>query len=299
MGASRFANQSILVVDDDPNICRTLHRILSEKYEVHVANSVNAAYNNLYRTEFAVTIIDYNLQDTITGMKFAQYVKTVNPLIYTIMLTGNSDFRIVQEALNQGNVNKFMTKPFTVENLLDIVDEGQVDYSSKVEIAELLQSDDGIKMAQDLVTQVFDESNVDSSNHIDLSAVVISRNSIPLYSKFLDTKHLKKFTDTIFSGFMTAINMVGQEVFNNQTKVDILKFGEISIYFKFHEQYQFCFIIRHKNEILLSSDLQIFDTFFDTVKDKIEEDPHYFIASNNYIDDLNTLLETIRPSITL
>jgi len=288
---------SVLIIDDDPGICEALTRILSPRYHSWTSTTIQQAHELLYANEFGLIIVDYQLNGKMDGVTFAEYIKTISPMSYVIMLTGHSDFALVQRALNEGNIDKFQIKPFNTHEFLEIVDSALAKYSSKREISQMLQSSEGIKMAQNLLTQVFDEAESADLVELELVGVVISRYSIPVYSRFLNTTYLKKFTDTIFSGFMTAIHMMGQEVFTNETVVDIVKFGQMSIYFKFFQQYQFCFIIRHDGDTPPPHQLEFFDEFVEEISLLITEDKDYFNAKNHYIEELDSKLNILRESV--
>ena len=274
---------SILVIDDDPGICNALSRILSSRFDVSTANTILEADQLIHNNKFGIVIVDYNLRDRMDGIKFA----------------GNSDFGVVKKALNERNIDKFMIKPFEAHDLLNTMDIARSDFSSKREIADMLQTDDGVKMAQNLLTHVFDENIAMSDHSLDLAGLVISRNSIPLFSKFFNSSYLKQFTDTIFSGFMTAIHMVGEEVFNSVNPVNIVKFGEISIYFKFYKQYQFCYIVRHHKDLSAPSQFKIFDDFYEEVVELIKQDPNYFSVNNDYMDTIEDKLYHMKELVVV
>lgn len=291
--------ERILVVDDDPTICKILSRILETSFKVDTSTTIDQATEFLMKKEYGIVIIDYNLNDRVDGVEFASYVKSISSLSYIIMLTGNADFQVIKNALNEGNINKFLMKPFDQQDLLDIVDVAKSSVTSKLEVSSLLRSSDGIKMAQNLLTQFFDENLDIELSEFQLIGVVISRNSIPVFSKFIKTEYLKKFTDTIFSGFMTAINMVGREVFSDETNVNTLKFGEISIYFRFHGNYQFCYLIKHDQLGSIPYELELFDNFAEEIMVEINTNPKFFDPQNNHValieKKLKDLDEVIHP----
>ncbi len=283
---------SILVVDNEQEICNAIQRLFAQHYTVVTSTSVQVAHEYLMNNEFGLVIIDYDLNGDMDGIRFAEYVKVLSPLSYTIMLTGHNDFNLVKRALNEGNIDKFLIKPFVTDELMTLVEDSLAHYSSKREIFTMLESQQDSEMAQDLLAQVLNESSSSGKGKMELRAVIISRNSIPVYSKFINKEDLKSFTDTIFSGFMTAIHMVGQEIFTEDSSVDLIKFDNYSIFFHFYQRYQFSFIMSNTR----SSSKEVFEDlrpFILQIIARLDQDPKFFNAKSNYFKEVDALLESL------
>lgn len=237
----------VLIIDDDVNLASSLARILSTRFSVFIANTTEIASRFIMNQEFAAIIVDYDLNSPIDGIMFSEYITMIQPLCYVIMLTGVADFRTAQRALNEGNLDKFYLKPLNPAELYNTLEFAISNYNTKKEISQMLQSIEGTDLALNLLGQLFEDNIYSNLENTELNGIVISRNSIPVYSKFLNKTYLQNFTDTLFSGFMTALHMLGQEVFSSENKLDMVKFGQMSIHFRFFEDYQFNFIVHSKN----------------------------------------------------
>lgn len=111
----------ILWVDDDPNIIAASQRYLRKDYTVHAANS---AHEGLIRIDkegpFAVIISDLKMPG-VDGIEFLAQAQIVTPDSIRIMLTGYAEQEVAINAVNRGNIFRFLTKPCHPSDILDAV----------------------------------------------------------------------------------------------------------------------------------------------------------------------------------
>jgi two-component system response regulator HydG len=113
---------SILVIDDDQDICLVLTDFLSKnQYQVHTATTGRAGLQQLQSNQYDLVLCDYKLPD-ITGVKLLQQIKALNPTVAIVIITGYSDINTAVEAFRYG-ANDFVTKPLYPEKLLLTVKE--------------------------------------------------------------------------------------------------------------------------------------------------------------------------------
>jgi two-component SAPR family response regulator len=128
----------ILLVDDEPNVLSGYRRTLESYLKVYVATS---GFEGIAILEsqgpFALVIVDYSMPN-MDGIDFLLQAKIISPATVRIMLTGKADLAVAMEAVNQGNIYKFITKPCKADFLLDIVITGVEEYRSKQEESQLV-----------------------------------------------------------------------------------------------------------------------------------------------------------------
>ena len=108
---------TILVIDDDPNLRKTLGDILRLKgYET--VSAANGTEGLLLMKESAVNLalIDIGLPD-ISGIEVLKRVKAAYPGTAVIILTGNATLDSAIEAANMGAFS-YLVKPYDMEQLL-------------------------------------------------------------------------------------------------------------------------------------------------------------------------------------
>lgn len=105
-------SRRILIVDDEENVCRALRRSLrKEGYELHSLNDPEAALELLSREKFDLILSDH-LMPNMTGLELLKLVRTRHPDTMRLMLTGHADMQTAIDAINQGEIYRFLTKPW-------------------------------------------------------------------------------------------------------------------------------------------------------------------------------------------
>jgi two-component system sensor histidine kinase/response regulator len=114
--------QTILCVDDEMDNVQALERIFRGKYLVLKATSGMQALKTLdeYPGEVAVIITDQRMPE-MTGVEFLERVIDKRPDTYRILLTGYSDMESIVQAVNSGQISRYMTKPWDPVDLQSTV----------------------------------------------------------------------------------------------------------------------------------------------------------------------------------
>ncbi|MEI6127338.1 MAG: HD domain-containing phosphohydrolase [Pseudomonadota bacterium] len=123
------SEHTILLVDDEENILSALNRMLvSEEYNVLTASSGQEGLRLLDTAKVSLIISDQRMP-AMTGSEFLAKAKDTSPDSIRIMLTGYSDINATIEAINSGEVYKYITKPWQDEELMLTVKEAIERYS--------------------------------------------------------------------------------------------------------------------------------------------------------------------------
>ncbi len=103
--------ERILFVDDDPNILEAYQRKLQLVLRVHTAQGPHVGLREIQeKGPFAVVVADMNMP-IMNGVEFLKRVREMAPNTVRMMLTGNLDIKVAMDAVNDGNVFRFLTKP--------------------------------------------------------------------------------------------------------------------------------------------------------------------------------------------
>ena len=112
-----MSNPRVLVVDDDPNLRKTLVDILKVKgFEVAAAATGMEGVAEAERAFVSVVLIDLSLPD-ITGIEVMSRIKLATPLTEAIILTGHAALESAIEATNKGAFS-YLLKPYDMDDLL-------------------------------------------------------------------------------------------------------------------------------------------------------------------------------------
>ncbi|GEM_PF-285875 len=109
--------RTLLLVDDEPNIVSSLRRLLRpDGYQILTANSGAEGLEVLAANAVDVIVSDQRMPGMI-GADFLRAAKTLYPDTIRIMLSGYTELQSVTDAVNEGAIYKFLTKPWDDERL--------------------------------------------------------------------------------------------------------------------------------------------------------------------------------------
>ena len=117
-------NHLILIVDDEPDMCWALEHILNKRgYVTRQALSAREALKLMEEHRFACAFLDAKLPD-IDGLELARCIRLIVPDIRIIMVSGYfyRDDVSIQEAIAQGLIVDFISKPFLQAEILRVLE---------------------------------------------------------------------------------------------------------------------------------------------------------------------------------
>jgi response regulator RpfG family c-di-GMP phosphodiesterase len=104
-------NEKILFVDDEPNVLQSIQRQLRKRFTLEIAEGGEEALRILRENgPFAVIVSDMRMPN-MNGVELLALVKDLYPDTVRLMLTGNADQETAMEAVNSGQIFRFLTKP--------------------------------------------------------------------------------------------------------------------------------------------------------------------------------------------
>lgn len=112
----------VLFVDDEPLLLDTMARLLEGDYEVSTAVGPTAGLAMVENSgPFAVVISDLRMPG-MTGTAFLARLRVLAPDTIRVMLTGCNDVESATQAINEGQIFRFLTKPCPYEDMIATLD---------------------------------------------------------------------------------------------------------------------------------------------------------------------------------
>ena len=119
----------VLFVDDEANVLNALRRSLrKEPYEQLFAQDPKEALDILGKRNVDLVVSDH-LMPSMDGLSLLKMVKEHYPKIIRVLLTGHADVQMTIAAINEGEVFRFLTKPWndaelkvTLKNIFEFID---------------------------------------------------------------------------------------------------------------------------------------------------------------------------------
>ncbi len=132
-------NKKILFVDDDSNLLAALKRGMRKQFDISVAVGPQLGLEMISQMgPFAVVVADMRMPG-MDGIEFLSRVKEIAPDTVRMMLTGNADLQTAINAVNEGNIFRFLTKPCPQETMVTTVEAGLEQYRLITAERELLE----------------------------------------------------------------------------------------------------------------------------------------------------------------
>ncbi|MEX2494362.1 MAG: response regulator [Nitrospirales bacterium] len=120
--------EKVLFVDDEMSVLDALKRQLHQQFHLDVALGAQEAITIIRnRGPYAVVISDCKMP-VMDGIQFLSLVRKFAPNTVRMMLTGNNDLETAMEAVNQGEIFRFLTKPCPPATLQKALQAGVEQY---------------------------------------------------------------------------------------------------------------------------------------------------------------------------
>jgi response regulator RpfG family c-di-GMP phosphodiesterase len=148
--------KKILFVDDDANILAAYERQLRKQFQIDTAlgsrEGIAAVESN---QQYAVVVADMNMPE-MNGVELLTRLRQKVPDTVRVMLTGNADQGTAIEAVNEGNIFRFLTKPCPPEKLAMVLDAALRQHELIVAEKELLERtlNGAIKVLNEILSMV-------------------------------------------------------------------------------------------------------------------------------------------------
>ncbi|MDX1480566.1 MAG: response regulator [Woeseiaceae bacterium] len=111
----------VLFVDDEPNVLQSIRRSLRKQFEIDTAEGGEAALSLLNGSgEYAVIVSDMRMPG-MNGVELLAEARRQAPDTVRMMLTGNADQQTAVDAVNHGDIFRFLNKPCAPDDLATAV----------------------------------------------------------------------------------------------------------------------------------------------------------------------------------
>lgn len=152
----------ILIVDDERNVLRSLERLfLEEEYEIMTAVSGREGLEILEQSgPFQLIVSDYRMP-TMNGVEFLSEVYRRWPETERMILSGYADTAAIVAAINEGQIYKFIAKPWNDDELLqticEVLERYELRASNRRLLEELSVANAELKAINDNLNKIVDE----------------------------------------------------------------------------------------------------------------------------------------------
>jgi response regulator RpfG family c-di-GMP phosphodiesterase len=141
---AKAKKHTLLVVDDEPNVCDSVHDLLRREFNVLRAKNAEEGFKLMQENEVHIIMTDQRMPK-VTGVEMLSKVRQGHPKAVRMLFTGYSDVDSVISAINQGHIFKFLKKPWQPAELEESVREAAEEYDRLID-----QADEMVRMRIEL-----------------------------------------------------------------------------------------------------------------------------------------------------
>ncbi len=128
----------LLVVDDEPDLVQSVKDLLRFDFRVLGATRASEGLKILENESVQVVMSDQRMPE-MTGVEFLACLRDRQPDIVRLLFTAYSDLQAVTDAINQGNVYRYITKPFNADDLKATLRQAVDHFNLQADRKRLLQ----------------------------------------------------------------------------------------------------------------------------------------------------------------
>ena len=107
---------SVLYVDDEENNLISFHSFFRKDYEMYTATNATDAFSILEKKNINIIVTDQKMPQ-VTGVEFLEQTIEKYPDTIRLLITGYTELKIVIEAINKGQIHKYIEKPWDWDKL--------------------------------------------------------------------------------------------------------------------------------------------------------------------------------------
>lgn len=120
--------ETVLFVDDEKSVLNSVERLFYD-IDIRVIRAENARTAlDIIKNENVAVVVSDNQMPGMTGIDILSYIKEISPDTIKILMTAYADLETAVEAINSGEVFRFIIKPWQNDSLIQAVQEALQQY---------------------------------------------------------------------------------------------------------------------------------------------------------------------------
>jgi response regulator RpfG family c-di-GMP phosphodiesterase len=123
---------NILYIDDEPNNLMSFKASFRRTYTVFTAESAEEGRKILEANDIHVILSDQRMPK-MTGIEFFESILHTHPDPIRILITGYTDINAVIDAINRGQVYKYLTKPWNENDVKIFIEKAYEVYYLRIQ----------------------------------------------------------------------------------------------------------------------------------------------------------------------
>ena len=126
---------NLLYLDDEPHNLQSFKASFRRQYNIFTTSSVEEAEDILDRQNIHIVLADQRMP-VMTGVQFFEKMRKKHPDPMRILITGHTDISAAIDAINKGEVLRFIDKPWDQNYVQNAIEHGYDIYKTKAELVQ-------------------------------------------------------------------------------------------------------------------------------------------------------------------
>src|SRR5437763_16254491 len=135
---ARTLKHCLLVVDDEPDLVQSVKDLLRLDYRVLCATRAAEGLRIMEQEKVHIVMTDQRMPE-MTGVEFLKHLREYFPDTIRLLFTAYADLNAVTDAINQGNVYRYIPKPWAPDELRTVLRQAGEHYDLHEERILLLR----------------------------------------------------------------------------------------------------------------------------------------------------------------
>jgi len=127
---------TVLFVDDEERILRSLRMLFRGRYEVLTTTSGHEALKMVRERRVHAVVSDQRMP-LMLGVDLLRQVREISPVTMRLLLTGYSDLQAIVASVNESEIFRFIEKPWQAPYLLDVVEQAVRIATQEMAVADI------------------------------------------------------------------------------------------------------------------------------------------------------------------
>lgn len=215
MSAPVEIQHKILVVDDEPDNLEMFVKEFKKKFVLLSASSAKEALAILSKEKNIGVVVTDQRMDEMSGVELLEAIKSLSPLTTRVLITGYTDINAAVDAINRGDVYRYIQKPFEKEKTLEILSDALGKYSEGLQIREAVE--DVKKKIKDRFIEIYESIAAGIAHHIN-NGLVPTKTFYDLLPRKLKAMKEGNYDSEFFGNFL---NQAVQDMLSVQKIVEM------------------------------------------------------------------------------
>jgi PleD family two-component response regulator len=272
--------------DSSFSLSQNLQNLANFTRVTHIDNA-ERAISVLLEDEFGVIVIDHDSSDFET-VNLSRTVRQNNFLARIIIISKSYSEELLYELINKGDVDAFLPIPIDDISAYSLILEQQAKHEIGLMLNQLVLRPAKFSPTYSLL---HDGSTAHADHEVlQFIGCVVTNESVMRFSYF--NENFMNIDEYLFSGYISAIMLLGERLLSNNELLEEINFGGISIFVHNERQLQFLLFFKH----LSKSNHRVAETMVKNIVNNIIENSYdllidYMPLSNDAYEYIKNIIE--------